>query len=149
MKVILMENVKGTGKAGDVVEVSDGFARNRLLPKKLAKEATSGNLKNLEKQKEVQAEKDAEAKREAEKTAQRLEKVTLELSSKGGEGGKLFGSITSKDISKALKKQQNIEVDKKKVLLDSPIKNAGSHRVKVKLYGGITADVNLQVSIEE
>ena len=109
MIVILIKDVKGTGKAGDVVKVSDGYARNMLLPKGLAREATDGNIRSLEKQKEIAAEKRAEQKAAAQETAEKLEKVTLEIKSKGGESGKLFGSITSKDIAEALEKQEKIK----------------------------------------
>ena len=111
MIVILMKDVKGTGKAGDVVKVSDGYARNMLLPKGLAKEASDGNIRNLEKQKEIAAAKRAEQKAAAQETAEKLEKITLEIKTKGGESGKLFGSITSKDIADALEKQEKIKVD--------------------------------------
>ena len=106
MIVILTKDVKGTGKAGEVVKVSDGYARNMLLPKGLAKEATEGNIRNLEKQKAIAAEKHAEQKAAAEEQAKVLESKTLVIKSKGGETGKLFGSITSKDIADALLKQE-------------------------------------------
>ena len=105
MIVILTKDVKGTGKAGEVVKVSDGYARNMLLPKGLAKEATEGNIRNLEKQKALAAEKREEQKAAAQKQAEVLDKITLEIKSKGGESGKLFGSITSKDIAEALAEQ--------------------------------------------
>ena len=99
MIVILMKDVKGSGKAGDVVKVSDGYARNMLLPKGLAKEATEGNIRSLEKQKAIAAEKLEEQKAAAKEMATKLEKITLKIESKGGDSGKLFGSITSKDIA--------------------------------------------------
>ena len=102
MVVILLKDVKGTGKAGDVVKVSDGYARNMLIPKGLAKEATQGNVRNLEKQKAIAEEKRAEEKAAAQKKAEELEKITLIVKSKGGENGKLFGTVTSMDIAKAL-----------------------------------------------
>ena len=120
MVVILLKDVKGTGKAGEVVKVSDGYARNRLIPKGLAKEATEGNIRNLEKQKEIADEKRAEQKAAAQKQAEKINEITLTIRSKGGESGKLFGSITSKDIADALQEQENIKVDKKKIVLDSP-----------------------------
>ena len=109
MIVILTKDVKGTGKAGEVVKVSDGYARNMLLPKGLAKEATEGNIRNLEKQKAIAAEKHKEQKAAAQQQAKIIENITLEIKSKGGETGKLFGSITSKDIAEALLKQENIK----------------------------------------
>ena len=112
MIVILTKDVKGTGKAGDVVKVSDGYARNRLIPAGLAKEATQGNVRSLEKQKALAEEKREEQRAAAQVQAEKLEKVTLNISSKGGENGKLFGSITSKDIADALEAQESIKVDK-------------------------------------
>ena len=122
MVVILLKDVKGTGKAGDVVKVSDGYARNMLIPKGLAKEATQGNVRNLEKQKAIAEEKRAIEKAAAQKKAEELEKITLIVKSKGGENGKLFGSVTSMDIAKALQEQEGITIDKKKIVLPEAIK---------------------------
>ncbi len=147
MIVILTKDVKGTGKAGEVVKVSDGYARNMLLPKGLAKEATEGNIRNLEKQKALAAEKHEEQKAAAQKQAEKLEKITLEIKSKGGDSGKLFGSITSKDIAEALQKQENIKVDKKKIELEAPIKQTGDTQVTVKLFSEVTATLKIRVTI--
>ncbi|MCI5536280.1 MAG: 50S ribosomal protein L9 [Lentihominibacter sp.] len=147
MVVILLKDVKGTGKAGEVVKVSDGYARNRLIPKGLAKEATEGNIRNLEKQKEIADEKRAEQKAAAQKQAEKINEITLTIRSKGGESGKLFGSITSKDIADALQEQENIKVDKKKIVLDSPIKQTGSSEVTVKLFPEVTAVLKINVII--
>ena len=147
MVVILLKDVKGTGKAGEVVKVSDGYARNRLIPKGLAKEATEGNIRNLEKQKEIADEKRAEQKAAAQKQAEKINEITLTIISKGGESGKLFGSITSKDIADALQEQENIKVDKKKIVLDSPIKQTGSSEVTVKLFPEVTAVLKINVII--
>ena len=147
MVVILLKDVKGTGKAGEVVKVSDGYARNRLIPKGLAKEATEGNIRNLEKQKEIADEKRAEQKAAAQKQAEKINEITLTIRSKGGESGKLFGSITSKDIADALQEQENIKVDKKKIVLDSPIKQTGSSEVTVKLVPEVTAVLKINVII--
>lgn len=147
MIVILLKDVKGTGKAGEVVKVSDGYARNMLLPKGLAKEATEGNIRNLEKQKEIAEEKRAEQKAAAEKQAEKISNITLTIKSKGGDSGKLFGSITSKDIADALQKQENIKVDKKKIVLDSPIKQTGEAEVTVKLFSEVTATLKVNVII--
>ena len=149
MIVILTQDVKGKGKAGDVVKVSDGYATNMLLPKGLAKEATQGNVRSLEKQKAIAEEKKEERRAAAQKTAQSLEKVTVNISSKGGESGKLFGSITSKDIAEALEAQQGVKVDKKKIDLPSPIKQAGTEEVTVKLFEGVNAKLKVSVTIEE
>lgn len=147
MIVILTKDVKGTGKAGEVVKVSDGYARNMLLPKGLAKEATEGNIRNLEKQKALAAEKHAEQKAAAEEQAKVLESKTLVIKSKGGETGKLFGSITSKDIADALLKQENIKVDKKKIEMDGPIKQAGDTEVTIKLFSEVTATLKVSVTV--
>ena len=147
MIVILMKDVKGTGKAGDVVKVSDGYARNMLLPKGLAKEASDGNIRNLEKQKEIAAAKRAEQKAAAQETAEKLEKITLEIKTKGGESGKLFGSITSKDIADALEKQEKIKVDKKKIEMSSPIKQAGQNTLTIKLFSEVSAELKVNVTV--
>ena len=147
MVVILLKDVKGTGKAGEVVKVNDGYARNMLLPKGLAKEATEGNIRNLEKQKAIAAEKH-EAQREAAlKQAEEMSKLTVVIKSKGGENGKLFGSITSKDIADALEKQENIKIDKKKIDLAGPIKQTGNTQVTVKLFPEVSATLKVTVTV--
>ncbi|MCQ2546093.1 MAG: 50S ribosomal protein L9 [Clostridia bacterium] len=147
MIVILTKDVKGTGKAGDVVKVNDGYARNMLIPKGLAKEATQGNVRNLEKQKAIAEEKRAEEKAAAQKKADELEKITLIVKSKGGENGKLFGSVTSMDIAKALKEQEGIDVDKKKIEMAGPIKQAGETQVTVKLFPEVAANIKVKVTV--
>ena len=147
MIVILTKDVKGTGKAGEVVKVSDGYARNMLVPNGMAKEATEGNIRNLEKQKAIAAEKHEEQKAAAQDQAKILEKITLEIKTKGGDSGKLFGSITSKDIADALLKQEDIKVDKKKIDLGSPIKQAGETQVTVKLFPEVTAVLKVNVTV--
>ena len=148
MVVILLKDVKGTGKAGDVVKVSDGYARNMLIKKGLAKEATQGNVRNLEKQKALAEEKRAEEKAAAQAKAAELEKIVLIVPSKGGENGKLFGSVTSMDIAKALQEQEGITIDKKKIdMPDGPIKQAGNSHVMVKLYQDVTAKVKVKVTV--
>ena len=145
MIVILLKDVKGTGKAGEVVKVSDGFARNMLIPRGMAKEATDGNVRSLEKAKAVQAQKDADAKAAAEKLAEELKEKEIVIRTKGGEGGKLFGSITSKDIEAAVKEQLGVKIDKKKIQMESPIKHIGSFEVPVKLVGGVAAVIRVKV----
>ena len=145
MIVILLKDVKGTGKAGDVVKVSDGYARNMLIPRGMAKEATDGNVRSLEKAKAVQAQKDADAKAAAEKLAEELKEKEIVIRTKGGEGGKLFGSITSKDIEAAVKEQLGVKIDKKKIQMESPIKHIGSFEVPVKLVGGVAAVIRVKV----
>ena len=147
MIVILLKDVKGAGKAGEVVKVSDGYARNMLIPKGFAKEATEGNVRNLEKQKKIMAEKQAEAKAAAEDLADRMKTLTVNIVSKGGEGGRLFGSITSKDISEALEEQHGIKIDKKKIVLDSPIKHTGDTEVTVKVYPEVQAQLKVSVTV--
>ena len=147
MKVILLQDVKGSGKAGDVVKVSDGYARNMLLPKGLAKEATEGNIRSLEKQKAIAAEKLEEQKAAAKEMAAKLEKITLKIESKGGDSGKLFGSITSKDSAEALEKQEGMKIDKKKIEMKTPIKQAGETEVTLKLFTEISAQLKVSVTI--
>ena len=147
MIVILTKDVKGKGKAGDVVKVSDGYARNMLLPKGLAKEATQGNVRSLEKQKAIAQEKREEQKAAAQKLAEDLEKITVNIQTKGGESGKLFGSITSKDIADALQQQENVKVDKKKIDLPAPIKQTGTQTVTVKLFEGVAAKLKVSVTV--
>lgn len=147
MIVILQKDVKGTGKAGDVVKVSDGYARNVLIPKGIAKEATEGNVRNLNRQKEIAAEKKAAQKAAAEASAAKLSETSVDIKAKGGDGGRLFGSITSKDIAEALEKQHGIKVDKKKIEMKNPIKNEGQFNVKVKLFEQVNAEVKVNVTI--
>ena len=147
MIVILLKDVKGTGKAGDVVKVSDGYARNMLIPKGFAQQATEGNVRNLEKAKAVQEEKFQKEKQEAEKLAQQLEAVTVEIKTKGGEGGRLFGSITSKDIAEGLLEQHGVAIDKKRILLDSPIKQTGSFILDVKLFYEVIGHLKVNITV--
>lgn len=147
MIVILQKDLKGTGKAGDVVKVSDGYARNMLIPKGIAKEATEGNIKSLKKQKEIAAEKKAEQKASAEETAKKISALSVTIKTKSGEGGRLFGSITSKDIAQALADQHKIKVDKKKIELESPIKQTGTFTVPIKLYPEVSAQLKVTVTV--
>lgn len=146
MIVILNRDIKGTGKAGEVVKVSDGYARNMLLPKGWASEATDGNIRSLEKQKALQEQKKAEDKAEAEALAAKLSEAKVVIRTKSGEGGRLFGSITSKDIAEETKKQTGLVVDKKKIQLSSPIKTMGTFEIEVKLYPGVTGKLAVQVT---
>lgn len=145
MIVILKRDVKGTGKAGDVVKVSDGYARNMLLPKGLAEEATKNNVHTLEKAREKREEEEKKAKAAAEKQAEEMKNMKVEIVTKAGEGGKLFGSITTKDIADALQEQHGINIDKRKIVLDQPIKEIGVKRIKVKIYPEITATIAVEV----
>lgn len=145
MIVILNKDVKGTGKAGDVVKVSDGFARNMLFPRGLAVEATEKNQKALEREKEKIEKKKAEEKKEAEEVKEKIESIKLTITTKAGEGGKVFGSITSKDIADELEKQYKITVDKKKIQMDGSIKTVGDVVVPIKLYSEVTAKLNVEI----
>ena len=148
MIVILNKDVKGTGKAGDVVKVSDGYARNMRIPKGLATEATQGNIRHLEKQKAIAAEKKAEEKAAAKEQAEKIGNLTVTIKTKAGDGGKIFGSITSKDIAEGLKSQHGIEVDKKKIQLSSPIKQTGEMSVDIKLYSEVSAELKVKIEAE-
>ena len=148
MKVILLQDVKSLGKKGELVNASDGYARNFLLPKNLAKEANSQALneyKNAESSKNFKIETD---KAQANAYKEKLEGQTFKMTAKAGQGGKLFGSVTAKDISAEIKKQYNIFVDKRKIVLEQDIKAFGTYNAEVKLYTGISAMVKVQVSEE-
>ncbi|MDO4553163.1 MAG: 50S ribosomal protein L9 [Bacillota bacterium] len=145
MNVILLQDVKGSGKAGEVVKVSDGYARNLLIPKGWAKEATEANLRDLEYKKAqylARRQQDMESARELEKAISAME---VHLTGKCGEGGKLFGSITSKDIAEAVMKKYGVEIDKKKFAMDAPIKTVGEHTVEIKLYQDVAARLKVVV----
>lgn len=147
MKVILNQDVKSLGKKGDIVDVSDGYARNFILAKKLGVEASSSNLNDL-KLKKANDEKVAQQQLEdAREFAKVIESKKVVLKIKQGEGGKTFGSISSKEIAAAAKEQHGLELDKKKIVLKDPIKSAGAFQVSVKLHPKVTA--SLQVSVEE
>ena len=147
MKVILLEDVKGSGKAGQVVKVSDGYARNMLIPRGLALEATPANLKQHEKKKEAQEKKFREDKAKAQEMAEKLLKEGIEIKTKAGANGKVFGSITSKDIADALQ-ALGYDIDKKKILLDAPIKTTGVTEVMIKLFTEVTGKVKINVVAE-
>lgn len=145
MKVILLKDVKGTGKKGEVKEVSDGYARNFLLPKKMAKVADNQAVKELKEQNksaEIKAQKEYE---EAVELGDKMKEMNIEIYSKAGEGGRLFGSITSKEIAEQLKKQKDIDVDKRKILLDEPIRSLGSTFVEIKIHQKVTTKIRVDV----
>lgn len=145
MKVILLQNIKGVGKKDQIINANDGYARNYLFPKKLAVEANAGNLGNLKaKQESNQYRKDVE-KEEATKLANKLKDITLVLKVKAGENGKIFGGVTSKEISENLKAQYKIEIDKKKIILSETIKVLGTTVVDIKLYEGIIGKLKVQI----
>lgn len=143
MKVILQQDVKGLGRKGEVVNASDGHARNFLFPKKLAIPADKQNLNELSAKKASEAHKKELEKEEAIKIKAKLEKVTLHIKTKAGENGKIFGSITSKEISEGIEKEYKEKVDKKKILLKDQIKTLGEHTVELKLFEGVIAKLKL------
>ena len=147
MKVILLEDVRSLGKAGDIVKVSDGYARNMLLPKKMAKEATAGNIKALENRKAAEAEQREKDKAEAAVIKKELENQVIRLVSKGGAGGRLFGAVTNADIASAIKEQKGFDIDRKKIRIPSPIKTVGRHEAEIKLFTDISAKVKFDVTI--
>jgi large subunit ribosomal protein L9 len=147
MQIILQEDVEKLGTRGQVVEVKEGYARNFLLPRKLALEASAGNMKRLEKMRAVFAKKEAVEKGDAQKLAELLAGVSLELTRKAGETDQLFGSVTSADLSEALA-AQGFTVDKRKIALAEPIKVIGEYEVPLKLHREVSATVKLTVKKE-
>ena len=149
MQVSLLKDVKGQGKAGQVVKVSDGYARNMLFPRQLAMEATPANMKILEKKRaQIEAQR-AIDKQVAEDIKAEIESKTVKVVSKAGENGRLFGAITSKDIADAIQKEFLVELDKKKIDLDAPIKQVGLSEVTLKLFPGVQAKCKVDVMTEE
>jgi large subunit ribosomal protein L9 len=145
MKVILKADIKGVGKKGEVINASDGYARNFLFPRGLAIEGTEGNLKTYEAQKATEAKKKAQELESAKELAKKISELTVTLKVKAGDNGKLFGSITSKDISEQIKKQHNIDIDKKKIVLDEAIKVAGTYSVEVKVYPEVSSKIKVTI----
>lgn len=148
MKVILLDNIKGVGKKDEIINASDGYARNYLLPKKLAVEANAENMSKLNNKKESANYKKDQEKQNAEELAKKLKGIMLKIKVKAGENGKIFGGVTSKEISENLKNQYNLIVDKKKIELKEAIKTLGSFNVSIKLFEGITADLKVEVISE-
>ncbi len=145
MKVILLEDVKSVGKKGDVVEVSDGYARNVILKKNKGMEATGKNLNDLRLKNENDAKKAAAHLQECQELKAKIEEGSITVTIKTGEGGRAFGSISSKEITEEVKKQMGYEIDKKKILLKDAIKTLGNHSVPVKLHTKVTADLKVIV----
>lgn len=138
MKIILLQDVRSLGKKGQVVNVSDGYARNYVLPKKIGIEATEKNKNDLKLQKQHEDKLAAERLAAAKELAKKLETLKIEVSMKAGENGKVFGSISSKEIAEQAKKQFNLDLDKKKIVLEEPIKSFGMHEVPIKLHPEVT-----------
>lgn len=145
MKVILLKDIKGTGKKGDVIEASDGFARNFLLPKNLAEEANASNVHTLNLKKEAERRKKIEETENAQKLADELKGKVIKMSAKAGNNGRLFGAITSKDIAAQIKNQLKIDVDKKKVVTDT-IRQLGEYEIELKLYPEISTKIKVLIS---
>jgi len=146
MKIILLEDVKSLGKKGEIVNVNDGYARNFILPKKLGLEANAKNLNDLKLQKAKAARIAQEELDAAKELAKHIESLTVETTIKTGEGGKTFGSVSTKEIAEAAKKQHQLELDKKKIVLDGEIRTLGTHVVSVKLHHEVTAKLKVHVS---
>ena len=147
MKVIFLQDVKGKGKKGQMAEISDGYARNFLLPKKLAMEATPDAINTMKMNDKAAAERAAKERAEAVETSRKLREMTVVVTAKGGGAGKLFGSVTSQEIADALKAKSGIVIDKRKIVLSDPIKTVGTYTVQCKLGYEIVAP--LTVKIEE
>lgn len=145
MKVILLADVKGTGKKDEIVEVSDGFARNFLFNKKLAEQATKENLNKLNDKKKAEQSKKAKELEKAKIVAEQLRKTSLKIIVKAGENGKIFGGVTALQISEELKKEYNIDIDKKKINLSETIKTVGRFLVEIKVYEGVTAKLAVNI----
>jgi large subunit ribosomal protein L9 len=145
MKVIFLQDVKGQGKRGEVKDVSEGYANNFLIPRGLAKIATEGNMKSLQVQKQAEARRKDREKEQAQQLAKQIEALTVRIKAKAGEGGRLFGSITSKQIAEELEKM-NIRVDKRKIDLPEPIRSLGGSQVPIKLYPDVVATLKVEVT---
>ncbi len=145
MKVILQQDVRGQGKKGQLVEVSDGYARNFLLPRKLAVLASSENLNTMKQQEKARKAQEAAEKAQAEETAKKLEGLMVKIPAKAGEGGRLFGAVTGKEISDALSAQHGLNIAKTKLVLEEPIKSCGSYQIKAKLGYEVSGIVNVLV----
>ena len=145
MKVILLADIKGVGKKDQVINASDGYARNYLFPKKLAVEADLGNMGRLKNKQDSQAHKKELEKEKAEEIARKIDDIHMHIKVKAGENGKIFGGVTSKEIAEILKKDYQIDIDKKKILLKDTIKVLGNFNIEIKLFEGISAKLNVIV----
>ena len=145
MRVILKAEVRGLGRTGEIKDVADGYARNFLLPKGLAIEATGGELKHLAQERQAYKTKKDRAHEDAEELAKRLGEVTLVFRLKAGEQGKTFGSVTAKEVAEALRKETKAEIDKTKIVLHEPLRSLGIHKVEVRLLPDVRADVTVAI----
>ncbi|MBP3255336.1 MAG: 50S ribosomal protein L9 [Clostridia bacterium] len=146
MKVILLDNIKGVGKKDEVINASDGYARNYLFPKKLAVEANAENMSKLKAKQNSQEFKRNNEREDAKALANKLNELSLKIKVKAGENGKIFGGVTAKEISENLKNQYNIDIDKKKILLKDTIKNVGTFNVEIKLFEGVIGKLKVEVN---
>ena len=145
MKVILLQDVKGQGKKGQLIDVSDGYARNFLLPRKLAQEATADNIKTMKMNDKAAQEKRQKEREQALALSKVLKEMTLTVMAKGGGAGRLFGSVTNAEIADALQKQHKIDMDKRKIVLKEPIKNVGTYTVTCKLGYEVNAELTVEI----
>ena len=145
MKVILLQDIKGVGKKDEIINASDGYARNFLLPKKMAVEADKNNLNKLNVKKENEKQRKQNELENAKEIIEKIKTITLKIKAKSGENGKIFGGITSKEVAENLKEQYNINVDKKKISIQETIKMLGNYFVEIKLHEGITAKLAISI----
>ena len=148
MKVILLQDVKGSGKKDQIIEASDGYARNFLFPKKLAVEATASALNAVNKSKEAEAHRESVRRAEAEALARKLKGGVIAVAARGGEGGRLYGSVTAQEVADALEKQHGVKVEKRRIEMD-PIRAAGDYEVSVWLYAGVTAKMTVKIDLSK
>lgn len=146
MKVIFLQDVKGKGKKGEVKNVAEGYARNFLIPRGLAVIADESNMKQLKQQQKMESKRKEQEKEQAEQLVAKLEKITVNIPAKAGEGGRLFGSVTSKQVAEELQKQHRIKIDRRKLELPEPIRNLGVTQIPLKLHPEVTATVKVQVT---
>ena len=145
MKVILQQDIRGKGKRGQMIAVSDGYARNYMLPRKLAVEATADNVNTMRMNDKATQERQAKERAEALELRNRMKDMTVVVTAKGGGAGRLFGSVTNTEVSEALAKQAGVQLDKRKIVLDEPIKSVGVYTVKCKLGYEINAELKIEV----
>ncbi len=149
MKIILLKDVAGQGRRGDVIDVAEGYARNYLIPRGMASQASKGMMKELDNRRQSTALKEERLEKEARELAARLKNVTVVVKAKTGEGGRIFGSVNHRDITETLDAQHNIKLDKKKLVLKEPIKQLGVYSITAKLHPGVQVEIGVQVVGEE
>ena len=147
MKVILLQDIKGTGKKDQILEISDGYARNYLLPRKMAREATSEALNSIERARSADKHREDVKRAEAEKLSRELKGKVIQLSVRGGENGKIYGSVTNDQLAEALHEQLNVDIDKRKIEIEEPIKTAGQAFFNLKLMAGIATRMIVNVKV--